>query len=203
VRKLHLAFGHPSVEKLTNLLKMARPDEMNTDVRQSIEALSKECQVCLRTRMAPRRFKLTMGMDDVQFNHIVAVDVMYLDGKPVLHIVDEATHFQTAAFLTKVTAEETWNVLSCSWSRMYLGPPDFLRIDQGTNFTAREFIDSAAGEGISVLEAPIVSHHDVPRRAIPRTVATCVHEDTGRQYENVAREQLADGSKVCERHGRT
>jgi hypothetical protein len=155
VRKLHRAFGHPSVEKLANLLKTARPDEVNADVRQAIDALSKECDVCSRTGTAPRRFKLTMGMDDVQFNHVVAVDVMFLDGKMVLHMVDEATHFQAASFLKNGSAEETWNVLSRSWSRMYLGPPDFLRIDQGTNFTAREFVDSAAGEGISVLEAPI------------------------------------------------
>jgi hypothetical protein len=43
----------------------------------------------------------------------------------------------------------------CStWSRIYLGPPDFIRLDQDENLTADLFVSSAVAEGIEVLEAP-------------------------------------------------
>lgn len=155
VRQLHRAFGHPSVEKLSNLLSVARPEEMNGSVRTAIDHLTKRCGTCSKTSARPRRFKLTVGSEDLRFNHVVAVDVMYLDGRAVLHAVDEATHFSAASFLVNATAEETWNALARCWSRTYLGPPDFLRIDQGTNFTAKEFVDSCSADGITVLEAPI------------------------------------------------
>ena len=41
---------------------------------------------------APRRFKSTLK-DEYEFNRCIVVDVMCLDGKPVLYVVDEATAF--------------------------------------------------------------------------------------------------------------
>jgi len=36
---------------------------------------------------------------------------MYLDGKPVLHIVDSSTAFQAARFLKDISAKNTWDIL--------------------------------------------------------------------------------------------
>jgi hypothetical protein len=102
-------------------------------------------------------FKLTVGADDLRLNHTVAVDIMYIVGKPVLHVVCEATHFQTARFLPKMTSQETWRQMVLCWTKMYLGPPYYLRIDQGSNLTADEFVSSAVAEGIEVLESTIES----------------------------------------------
>ena len=38
------------------------------------------------------RFKFTLR-DDYDFNYLVVVDIMYLDGKLVLQVVDSATTF--------------------------------------------------------------------------------------------------------------
>jgi hypothetical protein len=46
-------------------------------------------------------FKLTVGADDIRFNHTVAVYIMYIEVKPVIHVVCEATHFQAARFFAK------------------------------------------------------------------------------------------------------
>jgi hypothetical protein len=79
---------------------------------------------------------------------------MSLESRNVLHIADEATHFQAAAFLLSNTAEEVWRVFVRLWIRTYLGPPDFIRVDQGKNLMAELFVSSAIAEGIEVLEAP-------------------------------------------------
>ncbi len=75
----------------------------------------------------------------MRFNYIVAVDLMYKHGTPVLHVVDEATHFMVARFMRKVSADDTWKMLARVWSDVYMGPPDFLRVDQGSNFVAVHF----------------------------------------------------------------
>jgi hypothetical protein len=59
---------------------------------------------------APGRFKFTLK-DGYKFNCCIVVDVMYLDGKPVLYVVDEATAFQAAKFLRDMSAKSTWDTL--------------------------------------------------------------------------------------------
>ena len=155
--KLHRSFGHPSASALYKLLRRAHPDEANQSTRQTLEQIAKECETCLRHASKPRRFKLTVGHNNARFNHVVAVDIMYINNKPILHVVDEATHFSSAQWLRKVSSSEVWKALLRCWCNVYLGPPDHLRIDQGSQFTSDEFKSLSESAGISILEAPVES----------------------------------------------
>lgn len=157
LRKLHRSFGHPSSSSLAKLLQRARPEQFNADVQKYLEDITKSCVPCQFHSRKPRRFKLAVGTDELRFNHIVAVDVMYIDGEPVLHIVDEATHFMSACFLRNSSTKEVWASIRKCWINVYLGPPDFLRVDQGSNLVSSEFKESAAGLDIVVLDAPVES----------------------------------------------
>ena len=157
LRKLHRTFGHPSASALIKVLKAARPEQMTPEVRNNVMNIVKSCVTCSTYASKPKRFKITVGTEDLCFNHIVAVDIMYISKKPVLHVVDEATHFCSALFLNKVSSSHVWKALLKCWSRVYLGPPDHLRIDQGSQFVSQEFLESCEAEGISVLPAPIES----------------------------------------------
>ena len=81
------------------------------------------------------------------------MDICYIKSKPVLHVVDEATHFQSARFLSRVSTEHVWKALRRCWIDTYMGPPDFLRIDQGSQFKSQVFSQRAEEQGISILEA--------------------------------------------------
>jgi hypothetical protein len=81
--KLHRSFGHPSVEKLSNLLERARPNEMDGSVRKVLQEIVAYCQTCIEHSSPRRRFKLTLGMDEARFNLIVALDVMSLESRNV------------------------------------------------------------------------------------------------------------------------
>lgn len=153
--KLHRSFGHPSVSALYNLLKRARPREASKEVRNSIKEISKRCKICSELSSKPKRFKLTIGCEGQRFNTCVAMDVMYIRGKPVLHIVDEATHFAAAMFLRKVSSAEVWRTFLRCWVHVYLGPPDYLRVDQGSNFTSEETSANAEGCGIKLIKEPV------------------------------------------------
>jgi hypothetical protein len=55
---------------------------------------------------APGRFKFTLK-DDREFNWCIVINIIYLDSKPVLYVVDKATTFQAAKFLKDISAKTT------------------------------------------------------------------------------------------------
>jgi hypothetical protein len=81
---------------------------------------------------------------------------MYIDGSPILHIVDEATPFQAAQWLLNMTAQHVWETLRACWIDVYLGPPDLINHDAGTNFTSSEFQQYANPLGIATKEVPVM-----------------------------------------------
>ena len=95
---------HPSAAKLYDLLKRARPEDTTPETLEVLEDISRRGP-CQRIQNAPTRFKVSCGAENAQFNERVMMDVMYLDGKPVLHIVDEGTHFSAARFLEDMTTK--------------------------------------------------------------------------------------------------
>ncbi|KAI0996519.1 hypothetical protein K3495_g11663, partial [Podosphaera aphanis] len=86
---------------------------------------------------------------------------MYINSRPVLHAVDEATSFQAARFLPNITAKTTWDTLRAMWIDMYVGPPDVIVTDAGKNFTAVEFRANAHAMAVKVEEVPVESHNSI------------------------------------------
>jgi hypothetical protein len=127
LRQLHRRFGHPSVKKLSQLLTEADEDFS----RHVLLKITKFCHHCQLHGRSPGRFKFNIK-DDVTFNAEVVVDVMYLDSKPVLHVVDNATAFQAARFLRDMAAATVWETLQLCWLNVYTGPPDLIIYDAGT-----------------------------------------------------------------------
>ena len=84
---------------------------MNMKVRQTIESLTKSCTTCFENAAKPQRFKFTVGTDDLRFNHIVAVDVMYINNRPLLHVIDEATQYASAMFLPTMKSKDVRKAL--------------------------------------------------------------------------------------------
>ena len=157
LRKLHRSFGHPTVSALQKVLKQARPAEMTNEVKQAVQEIVNNCQTCNELASKPKRFRLSIGAENSRFNHVILADIMYIDQKPVLHVIDEATHFSSATFLPRVTSKDVWKALLRTWIYTYMGPPDHLKIDQGSNFVSKEFKGSASVLGINLIEAPVES----------------------------------------------
>jgi hypothetical protein len=103
-----------------------------------IERINKFCHYCQLYRKSPGRFRFTLW-DEVEFNHSIIVDIIYISGKLVLYIMDEATRFNTACWLTNINARATWDALWMLWIDTYLGPPDFIITDAEKNFVNKEF----------------------------------------------------------------
>ena len=177
LRQLHRRFGHPAADRLYKVLSRAGCDDID---EQAMQRINKFCHQCQMHSKAPGRFRFNLR-DDADFNYRLIVDVMYITGKPVLHAVDEATAFQAAQFLANMTAKTTWDTLRAMWMDTYLGPPDFIVTDAGTNLKAAEFVENARLMAIEVEEIPVEAHHSIGK--VER-----YHGPVKRAYEIIASE---------------
>jgi hypothetical protein len=159
LRRLHRRFGHPAADRLHRILERSGHDEVS---KRTIEYLTKFCSHCQKYGKSPGRFKFILRADkDPTFNFCIVVDIMYIDGNPVLHIIDEDTRYQAARWLQSLSAKHTWDALKHCWIDTYLGPPDHILHDARTNFTSKEFRGYAASMGIKTRGVPVEAHWSI------------------------------------------
>ena len=179
LRQLHRRFGHPSVRRLIRILQLAG-HEVDS---KSVNYLTKFCHHCQMKGKSPGRFRFTLK-DDYEFNYSVIIDILFLEGKPVLQVIDAATSFGAARFLKDMSARNAWDTLRVCWIDAYQGPPDYVVHDAGKNFTSAEFKQLAASMSINVKEVPVEAHNSVGK--VER-----YHAPLRRAYE-ILREELKD-----------
>lgn len=64
-----------------------------------IENIKDEYIICTEVLSSLRGFKLTVGTEELKFNDRVQDDTMFIDGRSVITMADEATHFWDTAFI--------------------------------------------------------------------------------------------------------
>lgn len=131
--RLHCDFLHPSVDKLFNLIRKARPEEASTETKRVLEDITKNCDPCQRIQNAPHHFRVSFGTLEARFKEGIMVDVMTIDGKKVLDVVDEGTRFSDARFLADERTSAVWKTLLECWVTIYTGLPNRMLVDQVTN----------------------------------------------------------------------
>lgn len=155
--KLHRQFFHPSTDKLFNLIQKARPEHATKETRKSLEDITARCDPCQRIQSAPLRFRVSFGAENVRFNERIIVDIMYIDGDPILHIIDEGTHFNAARFLPDVGTDTIWKTILLSWTSIYTGMPHRILVDQGSAF-GEPFANLCRVGGVEVQRTGVEAH---------------------------------------------
>ena len=159
--KLHKHFMHPSTGKLYNLLKRAFPTKVNDKIRQMLQDIAEKCDQCAEHAVPPFRFRASIPKDNIIFNRELSIDLMWLNGKPVLHVVDTETGFQNAIFIQDKTAENLWNDFINCWASVYTGFPEIIRLDRETSFTSTAFRENAEGVGVELQFSGIEAHNSI------------------------------------------
>ena len=154
--RLHRRFGHPQAMKLFNFLKRAEPEKIDRKTRSRLEKIVKYCKLCQLHSQKPRRFKFTLR-EDKNFNEVIYVDIVTIDKKNALHVVDEATRYQAARWLPSMTADDVWRALRMCWIDVYVGPPDLIAHDAGKNLVAKAFQLNAGLMKIDTKPVPVES----------------------------------------------
>ncbi|KAK6224925.1 hypothetical protein QIS74_03252 [Colletotrichum tabaci] len=191
LRRLHRRFGHPRTDRLHQLLKNAGHNDVDSAI---LEKIKRFCHHCQSHDPAPRRFKFSLK-DESHFNYEIVVDVVRLGEKNVLHVIDTETGFQGATFLKSLSARDTWNALCKCWISTYVGPPDHIVHDPGTNFASAEFRNHAEIMGISCDEMPVEAHWAVGKveraHAPLRRTYDILHHEIGHNTDEETILQMA------------
>jgi hypothetical protein len=153
LRRLHRRFGHPRTERLHTMLRAAG-HEVDASI---LDEIQKFCHFCQSYDKAPQRFKFSIK-DDSHFNYEIIIDVVRINNRNVLHVIDADTSFQAAVFLKSVTARDTWDALCKCWINTYQGPPDHIVHDPGTNFASEDFRNRAKIVGAECRQMPVEAH---------------------------------------------
>jgi hypothetical protein len=132
---LHRALVHPSTEKLHKLLKRVKPHELPQDTLSQLQKIAEVCATCQETAVPQLRFKVAFPHDG-RFAEEIALDLQYIDGVPLLHVVDLRTGLGAAQWLQGATIEAVWETFLECWATVYIGYPNIMRTNAGSIFVS-------------------------------------------------------------------
>jgi hypothetical protein len=69
-----------------------------------LDTLTRFCVYCQKHDKSPGRFRFILHVD-IEFNCAILVNIIYIDSKPILHVIDEATRFQAARWFETIYAK--------------------------------------------------------------------------------------------------
>ncbi|OXV07800.1 hypothetical protein Egran_04437 [Elaphomyces granulatus] len=133
-RQLHRRFGHPATDRLIRLLERAGHDDQHH--RHILEQITKYCAYCQNT-------------DD----HLDDLNLLFETMTSAL--ITPSSSISSARWLNNISAQTTWDALRNCRIDVYVGPPDLIVHDAGTNFTAAEFQQNANSMTIQTKCVPV------------------------------------------------
>jgi hypothetical protein len=87
-------------QNLFALLKRAKADKLDANTRAVLIDIKNSCCTCQRYSSKPLPLKTTLPSgEELSFGSELSTDLMFINGKAVLHVIDSATRFDTATFL--------------------------------------------------------------------------------------------------------
>ncbi len=133
--KLHRPFRHLSIGKLYEVIKRAKPNQVDESTRKLLEDITRSCEICQTFSTRSQRFRVSLPPSDIVINRKIAMDFMWIDKKAALHVVDIETNFSSASFLPDQMVEGVWDAFVSCRASLYIVFPMKRRVDQGSAFT--------------------------------------------------------------------
>lgn len=119
LRNLHRRFGHPNVQKLSNVLICTTGKKIAPQTFHILRQIQKHCKYFQRYGGKHQHLKFNLRDDTLAFNHSIYCDILTIDKRPVIHVGDEATRFQATQRLANMTDEELWFAQIRRWINVY------------------------------------------------------------------------------------
>lgn len=150
VSKLHKQFGHPTVKRLSQLLKDAGIQD--TDYFRFVEEITDNCNICRKYKRTPSRpvVSLPLARD---FNEVVAMDLKEWKKGEVyfLHLVDVATRYSRSVVIYDKKGKTIIDKVIEMWIGTGVGSPDKFLADNGGEFANEEFYDMCENLNIRMM----------------------------------------------------
>lgn len=108
---------------------------------------------------------------------------MYVKNSLILHVIDEATRYQTARWLKNVIVKHTWDMLRLCWIDVYLESSEYIQHDADKNFVSRKFRQHAIIMTIIIKFVLVEAHWSIE-------IVKRYHAVLRRAYEVIITEEL-------------
>ena len=128
--KLHLQFGHASGHRIIQLLKDA--GNHDEDLFKIVNDVVEECDICKLYHKNKSRPVVGFNLAR-DFNEVVSMDIKFIESHGILHLIDNATKFSSAAVLKSKRKEEIVEKIFQNWIQIF-GSPDNFFSDNGGEF---------------------------------------------------------------------
>lgn len=139
LQKLHTQFEHPNIERLFQTLRRADA-KISPPIKETLNDIVNSFDLFCEFHSPPFRFRASLPPDKILFNLELSMDRIWLDGKPVLHILDKHTGYQNSMILKDKTYESLWDhFLVCS-ATLYARYPKRKRLYQERSFWLITFV---------------------------------------------------------------
>ena len=106
------------------------------------------------------RFKFTLK-DNYKFNYSVIINIICLNGKPVLQVINFVTVFEAIRFLKDILAYIVQDIFYTYWINTYLSPPDIVIYNTKKNFVFIEFKQLANLIVIKIIEVLVEVYNSI------------------------------------------
>lgn len=161
--KLHRGFHHPAGKRLHALLTKTKVDNLDHDTLKILAKINKACHTCQKFGSKPVTFKASLPPNKSVFRDELSLNLQWIDGDAVLHVVDTVTKFSTATFLDQYghSTEGLWTAFVECWCTLYTGFPNSLRTDSGSAFTSPRWKEIADSAGITMQISGVESHNSL------------------------------------------
>ena len=167
--RIHRHFFHASPERLYAviitarlMLRRAKNGDAVPETLQRLQDVAAACDVCQRLAKDPGRFRAALPEGDVIFNRVVLIDLMFLNGRAVLHIVDKDTLFSEATFLRDgQSTAAVWDAYMSVWVTKYAGYSNHIYVDAGTQLQSAEWKALLHAAGVQVYDLGVESHNSL------------------------------------------
>lgn len=122
------------------------------------------------------------------FNKTVRIDLMFINGEPVLHAVDAGTTFSSARFLSAENTETIWNTFLYAWVTMYVGIPEDMLADHGSAFTAKNWEDYCKAAGVNLRFTGTESHNSMGQGETYHSMLRRIYNKVSMTYPRLPKE---------------
>lgn len=69
LRTIHRSFVHPSVRAIESFLRRESGNNPDAETRTTLDKIAPKCETCRKSPGKPHLLKLTIGTEDLRFNH--------------------------------------------------------------------------------------------------------------------------------------
>ncbi len=134
VSKIHKQFAHPRPEKLKKLIADSGNSDKN--IMKMVDEITENCDICKKFKRPLPRPIVAMPQS-TEFNETVAMDIKFINGHPILHLIDHVTRYSAASRINNKKPESVIQCILTHWIRIF-GQPKYFLFDNGGEFDNNE-----------------------------------------------------------------